>query len=259
MASYNGPARNRVNMHSFIDDLNRLPTSQDYQASAADGQFVGGADELSLWTNADFSTDFSLEPIQIGEFGYGGEQGQTIPPAVPEYKSSDFENADFAFDVSYPQTPGPTFAERPSQTHGLSSIQSTLYSELPSAISPPAETPATGEKRKAVDSPENYEDASRIAAEEDKRRRNTAASARFRVKKKQREIALERSAKDMADKVAAFESRIATLETENKWLRSLITEKNEKDLDLPALWKKYTAEESTRRGSERKDGVGTKA
>jgi len=116
-----------------------------------------------------------------------------------------------------------------------------------------------GEKRKAAGSPESYEDASRVAAEEDKRRRNTAASARFRVKKKQREQALERSAKEMADKVANFESRIATLETENKWLKSLITEKNDKNLDLPALWKKYNAEELSRKGSERKDGVGTKA
>jgi cell shape-determining protein MreC len=67
-----------------------------------------------------------------------------------------------------------------------------------------------------------------MAAEEDKRRRNTAASARFRIKKKQREQALEKSAKEMNDKVAALENRIQQLETENKWLKNLIMEKNEK-------------------------------
>lgn len=98
-----------------------------------------------------------------------------------------------------------------------------------------------------------------MAAEEDKRRRNTAASARFRVKKKQREQALERSAKEMSDKVAALEGRINQLETENKWLKNLITEKNDSKEDIAALWKKFNAENEQRKGSERKSGVGTKA
>ena len=72
----------------------------------------------------------------------------------------------------------------------------------------------------------NFEDASRMAAEEDKRKRNTAASARFRIKKKQREQALEKSAKEMQEKVTMLEGRISALETENKWLKGLVTEKH---------------------------------
>ena len=64
-----------------------------------------------------------------------------------------------------------------------------------------------------------------MAVEEDKRRRNTAASARFRVKKKQREQALEKAAKDMTDRVTYLENRVSTLEMENKLLKDLITEK----------------------------------
>ena len=67
---------------------------------------------------------------------------------------------------------------------------------------------------------------SRLAAEEDKRRRNTAASARFRVKKKQREQALERQAKDLADKTKALEEKVGRLETENEWLRGLVIERD---------------------------------
>jgi len=120
-------------------------------------------------------------------------------------------------------------------------------------------TPPNGEKRKAHDPPysSTFEDASRIAAEEDKRRRNTAASARFRVKKKQREQALEKSAKEMSDKVAALEGRINQLETENKWLKNLIMEKNENKDDISALWKKYNQEPSETRPSGHKDGVRT--
>lgn len=78
-------------------------------------------------------------------------------------------------------------------------------------------------------SPDGYEgmeDASRLAADEDKRRRNTAASARFRVKKKQKEQQLEKTAKDMTERVQALEQRVQQLELENKWLKGLIVEKN---------------------------------
>jgi hypothetical protein len=107
--------------------------------------------------------------------------------------------------------------------------------------------------------PGGFEDASRLAAEEDKRRRNTAASARFRVKKKQREQALEKSAKEMSDKVAALEGRINQLETENKWLKNLVMEKNDNKEDLAALWKKYSQEKADRKGDARRNGVGTES
>ena len=143
------------------------------------------------------------------------------------------------------------------------SIQTTTippYTDASSPTAGPSPSISGEHKRKASssDAPD-FEEASRQAAEEDKRRRNTAASARFRVKKKQREAALERSAKDMSDKVAALEGRINQLETENKWLKNLITEKNESNEDIAALWKKYNRESAERKGSQRKDGVGTKA
>src|SRR2546430_9481747 len=72
----------------------------------------------------------------------------------------------------------------------------------------------------------NSEYFSKFMAEEYKRRRNTAASARFRVKKKLREQALEKTAKEMTAKAEFLEEKIKELEMENKWLRSLIVEKD---------------------------------
>ncbi|GAA5954552.1 hypothetical protein JCM21900_005986 [Sporobolomyces salmonicolor] len=69
------------------------------------------------------------------------------------------------------------------------------------------------------------EQLNQLAIEEDKRKRNTAASARFRVKKKQREAALEQSAKELRDRVAVLEKEVETLRTENGWLRGLIVDK----------------------------------
>jgi len=150
----------------------------------------------------------------------------------------------------------------PAVTPQLQTSQS-LYA--PSSIGSPQSgliSPHTGEKRGADAISDgqyvpNFEDASRLAAEEDKRRRNTAASARFLVNKKQREQALEKSAKAMIDKVSALEGRINQLETENKWLKNLIMEKNENKDDITALWKKYSQDIAERKASEGKDGVGT--
>ena len=150
---------------------------------------------------------------------------------------------DFSFpDFNYASQPD---AFPSTTSHSLPVQASTVYAPSSSAASPPA-GPVPGAKRKSeaissqspTDGSSTFEDASRLAAEEDKRRRNTAASARFRVKKKQREQALEKSAKEMSDKVAALEGRINQLETENKWLKNLITEKNESKEDIAALWKK---------------------
>jgi hypothetical protein len=165
-------------------------------------------------------------------------------------------------DFSFPEFNNfpPSFDAAPPQLAPINTSQS-IYPASSSAGSPPPSAQSQGTKRKAesVTSSQNIEDASRVAAEEDKRRRNTAASARFRVKKKQREQALEKSAKEMSDKVSALEGRINQLETENKWLKNLITEKNESKDDLAALWKKYSSETEARKGSGRKDGVGTAA
>lgn len=121
----------------------------------------------------------------------------------------------------------------------------------------------TGDKRKAsvaiLPSAADLEESSRLAAEEDKRRRNTAASARFRIKKKQREQALEKQTKEMTDKVQLLEGKVQQLEMENKWLKGLITEKSDvKNLDAQLQRMQHANKEGEDRSTEsRTDGVGT--
>ncbi|KAG5352590.1 hypothetical protein C0989_001624 [Termitomyces sp. Mn162] len=61
-----------------------------------------------------------------------------------------------------------------------------------------------------------------ISAAEDKRRRNTAASARFRLKKKEREAALEAKAKELEQRVNELERECEGLRRENGWLKGLV-------------------------------------
>lgn len=111
----------------------------------------------------------------------------------------------------------------------ISTTYSPPTSTFPATVNSPATSVNMGDLSPVASptSPTTTEiPASRLAAEEDKRRRNTAASARFRVKKKQREQALERQAKDLADKTKALEDRVVRLETENEWLRGLVVERD---------------------------------
>lgn len=146
-------------------------------------------------------------------------------PRTGEFNFGDFNNA-YA---------SPTLNNFPDNLGSLQPIQPNPQSVYPAQhgfANHAGSQPKTGEKRRAAEPQNsnramNMEEVSRIAAEEDKRRRNTAASARFRVKKKQREQALEKSAKEMSEKVAALEQKITQLETENQWLKKLVIEKNE--------------------------------
>jgi len=60
---------------------------------------------------------------------------------------------------------------------------------------------------------------------DDKRRRNTAASARFRMKKKQKGKEMEEKAKQLTETVERLNQRIRTLEMENKCLKNLMSQR----------------------------------
>ena len=93
----------------------------------------------------------------------------------------------------------------------------------------PDESSPTGAKRargrkasvSTVGSP-GGEETTGVSASEDKRRRNTAASARFRLKKKEREAALESKAKELEARVNELERECEGLRRENGWLKGLV-------------------------------------
>src|SRR5690242_6756512 len=64
-----------------------------------------------------------------------------------------------------------------------------------------------------------------VEADEDKRKRNQAASARFRQKKKQREQQLLETSRDMQEKTRKLESENESLRKENLFLKKLLVEK----------------------------------
>lgn len=114
----------------------------------------------------------------------------------------------------------------PSTQNKVSPVESGIKKRKMSVASPAVAeaSPAFSETSPDLS---NMDESQRSVAEEDKRRRNTAASARFRVKKKMREQQMERAAKELQEKVLTLETKVMQLEMENKWLKNLVVEKNE--------------------------------
>ncbi|KAI1820016.1 hypothetical protein F4861DRAFT_93234 [Xylaria intraflava] len=231
MSAYPGRRGHPVNVSQLLQDLNRIPEP----APQPDDNLPSLDDELAMFTNTNFIDWDSRTP-----HGSAHETSASTTTSPTERVSSDTVGGDLSgFDFNLPgdfngfdfhNYTSPSASNFSENLGTLAPIQpSTTYpsngnqGSYGPSMHPGDKIPADGAPRRRHLS---FEEQSRLAAEEDKRRRNTAASARFRVKKKAREQALEKREKELSDKVSALESRISSLETENKWLRELVMEKN---------------------------------
>ncbi|CAH0014683.1 unnamed protein product [Clonostachys rhizophaga] len=260
MSSYNG-GRRGVNISQYLRDLNTISP----QESNGDDNFSMGGEELTLFTNTEFydfdsgqQTDFQAPPVKVDTTVASSSapsiaEDPTSASVTGDMSSIDFVHGDFNFadfNGSYQAPSMNNFAPESSHNfpplqpnHGLvyrNQVPTAQHGSYSHASAPRATEKRKDEASSAPSRPVSLEEASRVAAEEDKRRRNTAASARFRIKKKQREQALEKSAKEMTDKVTALESKVSQLETENKWLKNLLVDKNGGGEDISSLWKEFT-------------------
>ncbi|KAL1302629.1 hypothetical protein AAFC00_003000 [Neodothiora populina] len=260
MSSYNG--RRAPNVSQYIANLNTIPSVADTASQPDFGPFQ---DDLDLFTNTQFfDFDMNESVPKMDDLGglFSADRPQTRPQQGPVVVGQDAQGNQPTFqfpDFSFPQAQSMTGHSLPPSPPTALAPYPTQQPAQPAF----AASPVTGEKRKStaasIASPADFEEHSRHAAEEDKRRRNTAASARFRVKKKQREQALEKSAKEMSDKVQFLEARVGQLEMENKWLKGLITEKNLKVVDASSTQSESDKPKANSDSSseKRKDGVGT--
>ncbi|KAI0392457.1 hypothetical protein F5Y17DRAFT_436436 [Xylariaceae sp. FL0594] len=230
MSGYNGRRGHPANMSQLLRDLNRIPEP----APQPDDNLPSLEEELAMFTNTTF-VDWdaatphanthdthcsSTSPTERVSDSLGAGELSNFDFTLPgDFNGFDFHNYPAPNVNSFSDNLGTLAPIQPSSTYPPNGAQGPY-----AAAMHPADkiAPEAVPRRRQL----SFEEQSRLAAEEDKRRRNTAASARFRVKKKQREQALEKREKELSDKVSALESRISSLETENKWLRELVMEKN---------------------------------
>ena len=143
--------------------------------------------------------------------------GESSPPAAKKSRTS-LGGAAATSRVKSISTP-------PSHTRpSLGSADADQFSdEYDDTQTPPPHQAASGTTGTAAAASGGKKDISTpVSATEDKRRRNTAASARFRLKKKEREQAMERRAKDLEGRVGELERECEALRRENGWLKGLV-------------------------------------
>jgi Basic region leucine zipper len=270
MSGYHG--RTGPNFSQYINNLNAVP--QPYDQDFLPNDDLNLDQELALFTNTDFTDFDNLAPLPDSglDFALGDHHKSTdndikyedlLASAASPPTSAQPSSGPYYTSFVPPIQPAP-----PASTYLQSANSSSPIGSSPTSQDTSSQSPSLKSKADAItiSSPLQLpsDQQSRLAAEEDKRRRNTAASARFRVKKKQREQALERTVKEVTDKNTSLEAKINQLELENKWLKNLITEKNGKQTkeEIAEAFRQYrreSEERETSNSNEDKEGVGTKS
>lgn len=226
---------------SYISSLNLLGDDSPVPISEE-----ALSEELAIWANAQFT--FDTKPgSAILDDTYKEQQDLFTTFASLNDQTPQTTDNDHLLNL-YNTTPSTSYIlpQQPKQAQQQAQqAQQNILPRIAPAPSPMNHMPQqqqqqqqtnqlfAGKKRKAppsITKPEKSTDEEKEpeveAVEEDKRKRNTAASARFRMKKKLREQALEKTAKEMTIKAEALEKRVIELEKEAKWLRALVVEKD---------------------------------
>ncbi|RWQ94208.1 positive-acting master sulfur regulatory [Paecilomyces variotii] len=231
--------------HSKVENSNLFAGSSYPSSTATERRHYSfDADsEISPFAQTRFSMDYDQTE------GLGGLSVSSYDSIEDERTSIDarsyhYHPGDKSLNYPLPDQMVPTYPHHsmypsvPYQIDDLGHPGNLTPSDVSSSISPP--NGQLGNTRYSIQPPSDriasalsIEEQSRMVAEEDKRRRNTAASARFRVKKKQREQALERTVREATELNATLEARVAQLEMENRWLKNLLTEKHENTVKMP--------------------------
>ncbi|KAJ7785912.1 hypothetical protein B0H16DRAFT_1488448 [Mycena metata] len=207
------------------------PTSNDPQDS-----------ELSHWENLIFSFDMQNDENRPNN----GSQGQS--DSVQDLQTAALLAQLAGSNMYPPHSPYSTQSQRPPTVSGFN-LQSNPRQYVPNipygsnpypmfrgetippqnqTFSPPPPIEATGSRSRGENMQAGPSTSTAAAPEadddeyDDKRRRNTAASARFRIKKKQRTLDLERSVSDLTGRAEELEREASDLRRENGWLKEIV-------------------------------------
>ncbi|KAH7100307.1 hypothetical protein BKA62DRAFT_249587 [Auriculariales sp. MPI-PUGE-AT-0066] len=190
-------------MPSPLHGLNLIdPYANNQKSEPLPADFAA---QLELWSTMNFSSiDDSMPVTSFGAdpFAIAPPTPQTLDDLVRLGQPDPFH-----------MTPRP--ASPPASKRQRTSAAALDHSD-------DEEEPATPHPGSSGTSKDEKETLTPQTITEDKRRRNTAASARFRAKKKEREQALEKKAKELEGKVGELERDCEALRRENGWLKGLV-------------------------------------
>ncbi|KAI9256953.1 hypothetical protein BY458DRAFT_519066 [Sporodiniella umbellata] len=189
-------------MSDIYSERNNLLNSLNFGSIHMPNIPADNESDLSIWTNAQFTYD--VKPVYT----------QT------QHSSNDIysENMPYNEGLTNYMSPYPPIYPKSQVKSQPPLFPKLSLNELASALSSPIPAEITSDKPQLVSQ-------EKPSADDDKRRRNTAASARFRIKKKLKEQDKEKTVREMTEKSESLQKRVNELEQEIKWLRKLLIEK----------------------------------
>ncbi|KAG6853750.1 hypothetical protein C0991_001766 [Blastosporella zonata] len=229
-------------------DNNNLLAGQSYQPLST---------ELDLWTNLAFHDDAPLSAKIDGFYcgtgraeekkectaltSYGSPSGETaihdgrinavsaLQHVPPPFDLHSFLEGFGGSSFSVPHIQAPSFPSPLTQLSALHSASHPPLSPITASDTRAAKRARTRTRKKSISSADSLEEDReetpaplRVSAAEEKRRSNTAASARFRLRKKEREAALEEKIKELESLVNELDKECEGLRRENGWLKGLV-------------------------------------
>ncbi|KAF8497675.1 hypothetical protein JB92DRAFT_2986966 [Gautieria morchelliformis] len=212
------------------DEMNHIAQP----ATIADKQLQTPADTtpsiLSAEDHSSLQAQGSPGSFDLGSFlaGFGID-----PFLVPPQPDTEYSPISSLSEPSFSALPSPNnvsqHSRSPPDDDTLPPLKRSRNRKDSIASQPPAVVPvalkqAEASSARAVSEFSDDHDplTTPLTPAEDKRRRNTAASARFRAKKKEREQALERRSKELETRVNELERECEGLRRENGWLKGLV-------------------------------------
>ncbi|TDL28766.1 hypothetical protein BD410DRAFT_781298 [Rickenella mellea] len=205
------------------------------------GQFA----QLDPYTLAQLAVAAAAMQQQPDPFAEMRRVQGAFPPGYPTYPSPDHQQqTPTQFQQPgmiapyYPQMTQST--THPSQSNLGYPFHSGLYSPqaaVPLAVLPgygvPGPSNIGGQPPPPPQAPAPEGETDDVSIAEDKRRRNTMASARFRIKKKHKTLEMERSIADLEGRAGDLEREASDLRRENDWLKEMLIMKRRRSRTVP--------------------------
>ncbi|KAF8629147.1 hypothetical protein AX17_005733 [Amanita inopinata Kibby_2008] len=173
-----------------------------------------------------FLAGFGIDPFAVPQQQQHQQSAAAIGPSLAQLLALQPPNFALPHQLAHTALPTPVHQQQQPLTVTETTAQGDNHASDAEEGYPPVKRPRTRKTSEqlataSADGTLTGEQTASLAAE-DKRRRNTAASARFRLKKKEREAALEGKAKELELRVSELERECEGLRRENGWLKGLV-------------------------------------
>ncbi|EEB91936.1 hypothetical protein MPER_09631, partial [Moniliophthora perniciosa FA553] len=173
----------------------------------------------NVYQNTVLPTPMSVNPTLWQQQSFQQHQPSNLPQRMDPFDAGQPGNMHLS-NFHLPPLVLPPYNPQTNTNQGGPALSPGLTTSNPGTSR--SSTRAQSQGSASSPSMDDEDEVTHAEIAEDKRRRNTAASARFRVKKKMRNLNLERTVSELSGRADTLEREAADLRRENGWLKEIV-------------------------------------